>query len=494
LLIKIMIEAVHQYIQRHRLIQAGDRAAVAASGGADSVALLLALITLRSELGIVLSVAHFNHQIRGDESDADQQFVAELARTHGLEFFTASGDAPGRSLEQKESLETAARELRYRFFRELMAGGKVNKVALAHTMDDQAETVLMRLLRGAGTRGLAGIYPERNETAGTYIRPLLETSRAQVEAFLLSRKQAWREDATNKDAAHTRNKVRHELIPRLREFNPAVVETLARSADVARAEEEYWREEAERLLPLTMLPGSPVRGGGRAVATSKSQQDFGLDIEALASHPLALRRRIIRAAGESAGIELDLEPVEQALRVAAGEVTSTELAGGWRVLRSHRELRFEQSPAANKASANGYDLPAPIPGQVAIPDVNLFVRLHLMPLTKEEASYNLEAPHATEIFCAEAGRLKRLAEAGSLRVRNWREGDRFRQAHASGEKKVKDLLQDLKVPKDLRRSWPVVSSGGRVIWVWGARPLSLWFTDEDGTLHRLLIEAQETGT
>ncbi len=488
------IEQVRTYIVRHRLVQPGDRIGVAVSGGADSVALLLALIDLRDGLGVVLSVAHFNHGIRGEASDADESFVAELAKGHALECFCARGSAPQRARETKQSLETSARELRYGFFRELMASAKVNKIALAHTTDDQAETVLMRILRGAGTRGLAGIHPEKADDEAKFIRPLLETRRTSVEEFLRARGQQWREDSTNQDAVHTRNKVRHELMPKLRELNPAASETLARTADLARAEEEYWRAAVDKVLPFVLLRGSPVRGGGRAVSMAEAAKNFGLDIETLGQHALALQRRIIRAAVESAGIELDLEHVEQTLRVASGEVKACELLEGWRVTRSHRELRFERASASTKPCSAGYDLPAPIPGQVAIPDANLSVHLHLMPLEKGEASYNLEASHASEVIFAEAGRLTKLAESGSLRVRNWQEGDRFRQAHSSGEKKVKDLLQDLKVPKEQRRSWPVVSSGGRVIWVRGARPLPLWFADQHGGLQRLVIEAQETGT
>jgi len=487
-----MLDAVRQYIQRHRLIQPGDRVCVAVSGGADSVALLLALIDLRNDLGIVLSVAHFNHGIRGAEADADQQFVASLARSHKLEFHSATGDAPTRAKLNRESLETAARELRYEFFRRLSAEGKASKIALAHTMDDQAETVLMRFLRGAGTKGLAGIYPAKSENEAIFIRPLLETRRPEIEDFLRARKQPWREDSTNADTIHTRNKVRHELLPALREFNPAIVEALARTAEVARAEEDYWQAEADRLLPLTILTGKATRGGGRAVSTSQDAKGIGLDIQSLANHSLALQRRIIRAAASSLGIELDIEHVESILQVANSEMKSAELPGAWRALRSHRELRLEPA-APRSATTADYDLPAPVPGQVAIPDVNLLVRLHLMPLAKDDAAYNREASQGPEVLCCESGRLKPLASAASLRVRNWHEGDRFRQAHSAGEKKVKDLLQDLKVPKGLRRSWPVVSSEGRVIWVKGTRPLPLWFADQHGALQRLVIDTQETG-
>jgi tRNA(Ile)-lysidine synthase len=469
---------------------------VAVSGGADSVALLHVLLELREELGIVLSVAHFNHQIRGEAADADERFVAHLAQQHQLDFHSGRGDAPALAAQKKQSLETAARDLRYEFFRRLIREKEINKIALAHTMDDQAETVLMRLLRGAGTRGLAGIYPQRSEDNVIFIRPLLEIRRADIEAFLQNRKQSWQEDATNADPAHTRNKLRHELLPKLREFNPAIVETLARSAEVARAEEDYWRAEADRLLPLLILPGKATRGGGRSVETA-SAQSFGLDLHVLAKHPLALQRRLIRAAAASLNpaaasfnIDLDVEHVESILQVARGEAKAAELPGYWRVVRSHRELRFEPQVPPNKSATTGYDYPAPIPGQVSIPDVNLLVHLHLKPLAKQDAAYNLQALQPDGLFCAEAGHLRPLVSAATLRVRNWHEGDRFRQAHSASEKKVKDLLQEMKVPRELRRSWPVVSSGEKVIWVKGTRALPLWFADQRG-LQRLLIEAQE---
>ena len=484
-----MIQAARKYIQRHRLLQPGDRIGVAVSGGADSLALFHVLLDLRSELGIVLSLAHFNHQIRGAESDADESFVARLAEEHKLDFHFSRGDAPACAAEEKVSLETAARDLRYAFFRELISAGKVNKIALAHTMDDQAETVLMRLLRGAGTRGLAGIYPQRAEDDAIFIRPLLESRRADIEAFLLARKQPWRVDATNSDTAHTRNKLRHELLPRLHEFNPAIVETLSRSAQVARAEEDYWQSEVERLLPLLILPGKATRGGGRSVETA-SAKSFALDLQALAKQPLALQRRLVRAAAQSLNLELDMEHVETILNVARGELKAAGLPGECRLVRTHRELRFEPQAALNQASAAGYDYPAPIPGQVSIPQVNLLVHLHLKPLAKDDAAYNRQASQPQEVFCHEDGSLKPLASAATLRVRNWHEGDRFRQAHSAREKKVKDLLQEMKVPRELRRNWPVVSSGEKVIWVKGTRPLALWFADQRG-LQILWIEAQE---
>ncbi|HEX4602839.1 MAG TPA: tRNA lysidine(34) synthetase TilS, partial [Candidatus Angelobacter sp.] len=252
------MEKVLKYMREQRLLQPGDRVAIACSGGADSVALLRLLLELRQELGIVLSVAHFHHQIRGAAADADKQFVAELAARHQLEFHSGSGDVPARAVARKISLETAAREMRHQWFAGLVHQGKAQKIATAHTLDDQAETVLMRILRGTGARGLAGIAPAQKTK--NLVRPLLQTRRTEIEAYLNSIGQPWREDSSNQDLAHTRNRIRHVLLPLLeREFNPSIRETLADLAEQARAEEDYWGHELHLLLPRLTRQGKPSR-------------------------------------------------------------------------------------------------------------------------------------------------------------------------------------------------------------------------------------------
>src|SRR5271166_3503231 len=243
---------VLRYIRERRLMRAGDRVAVAVSGGADSVALLRVLLELRSELGIVLSVAHFNHRLRGAESEADEAFVAELARQHDLEIFSGCGDVREHALTSKLSMEAAARELRYRWLTSLAESHKPNDIATAHTLDDQAETVLLKFLRGAGSRGLAGIYPEMFRGAQEkipFVRPQLCVTREEVEGYLTSLGQSWREDETNRDHRFARNRVRHELLPLLeREYNPNIRQLLSGAAELSRAEEEYWQALVEREL------------------------------------------------------------------------------------------------------------------------------------------------------------------------------------------------------------------------------------------------------
>ena len=293
-------------------------------GGADSVGLLRILLELRSELGIVLSVVHLNHKLRGEESDGDEGFVRYLADAHGLEFICESRDVKAYAAEKKLSLEAGAREVRYEFFREALEN--LDRIATAHTLDDQAETVLMKLARGAGTRGLAGIYPEvavsrqpsavrkiqgseysarSFATAKAIVRPLLSVRRERLIEYLGEIGQAWREDSSNRDLRHTRNRVRHGILPRLEEnVNPAVREALAEAAEIARGEEEYWTGEVARLLPL---------------AWDRTERGGSLHFDRLPLAGLAVRRRLLRAAGEALGMDLEFRHVEEVLGLARRE-------------------------------------------------------------------------------------------------------------------------------------------------------------------------------
>ena len=271
------------------------------------------------KLGFVLSVVHFNHQLRGTDSDADAQFVADLAEHHKLDLHLESGDTAAYATQKHLSIETAARELRYQYFRRLLAEARLNRIATAHTLDDQAETVLLRIVRGAGSRGLAGIYPQLSVTeSATIIRPLLATKRKDLESYLKSLDQPWREDASNRDLRHARNRVRHGILPRLERFlNPAVREALAETAEIARAEEDYWQHEVARVLPQLW-----------------TQQSGTLKSAALVALPLALQRRVVRAACESVGLRLEFHHAEGILALASSTVAKTiELPEGWVVSR-----------------------------------------------------------------------------------------------------------------------------------------------------------------
>src|ERR1019366_7623469 len=277
-----LAEQLLKTIRKQESIHAGDRMAVAVSGGADSVALLRLLLELRGELGIVLSVAHVNHKLRGAESDEDERFVAGPARQHGLDLHVCDGPVD-RSLrsESGSGIEAAARELRYGFFRQLARAGRVAKIATAHTLDDQAETVLLRIFRGTGIRGLSGVYPriifeEHGHAFGELVRPLLGFRRAALQEFLRERGQSWREDSSNRDIAFLRNRVRHRLLPMIgEEFGEAAIEHMGELAEIARAEEEHG-ERVHRGV-----------GGGGGARGEEPRQAASLLVGPLLALPLA---------------------------------------------------------------------------------------------------------------------------------------------------------------------------------------------------------------
>src|SRR5439155_19223240 len=239
---------------RSGLFRAGERVGVAVSGGGDSVLLLDFMTRLASKTGLSLAAVHFNHHLRGAESDADESFVRELADARAIEFFGGGADVARAARETHGNVEATARHLRYKFFFSLVNQGSLDKVATAHTASDQAETVLLRLLRGAGTRGLGGIYPVLE---GIVVRPFLDLTRAEVQSELHARKLDFRLDSTNLDTRLARNKVRASLLPLLeKEFNPAVVRLLKDLAARARDDEAYLEQQArDRARPWRVREG-----------------------------------------------------------------------------------------------------------------------------------------------------------------------------------------------------------------------------------------------
>ena len=563
-----LAERVLSHIRRQELLKAGDRVGVAVSGGIDSVALLRLLLELRGELGIVLSVVHFNHKLRGAESDADEQFVAELARKHDLEFHCDSDDVAGHASEEGVSVEAAARELRYGFFRHLIAEGRdrglkppvperppvrgpegplfhgdasvqgaaahgletssarvanaqveiptspktgekwgtqsrLSKIATGHTLDDQAETVLMRMIRGAGMRGLGGIYPripvenDSGEICGEIVRPLLTTRRRELEEYLKDLGQPWREDSTNTDVALTRNRVRKLLVPLLeKEFNPAVEENLAELAEIARGEEDYWENEVAGWMGTVVHWSQPewARAGLVQIAAlgnvpaqiptsrAKGAREMGHpdqnDIRAriatapwlvmnasvsrlwLLGEPVAVQRRLIKAIGEQAGIPLEFKHVEEILSFAAEESGSgreLSLPLGWKIRRDPNELTFLTPDLRQPAQPQNYDYELPVPGMIVIREIGTQIEALRIP-AEAVAEYNPDQL------------LDPTSLRGPLTVRNWRPGDRFWPAHTKSPKKIKELLHERRVAQPERRLWPVVVSGDEIVWVRGFTP------------------------
>jgi tRNA(Ile)-lysidine synthase len=422
------------------LLRPGLRLAVGLSGGADSVALLRALQARSRELGLVLHAAHLHHGLRGEEADGDLEFAHSLAAELGIPFHEARINAGATAKENAETIEEAARRLRYGWFQQLMASGEVEAVATAHTRDDQAETVLAKFLRGAWTEGLSGIHPVIEYPEGRILRPLLGATRAEVEAYLSALGQSWREDSSNRHLTFTRNRIRHELLPLLEGWNPQLREHLAQMATLARDEEAWWTAELARLGPQIFLHGLPVRGGGRKAVGD----GLALEVSRLALLPTALQRRLLRSAAEQLGMAVDFPSTEAlrnlALTGRAGQ--KLQLAQGLRAERSARELRLAILPAGESATEAVLEYTIAIPGEVTAPAFGLRLQIEL---TKSE----------------------RPTKVQIATLRNWRPGDRVRLRYSSAPRKVKEVLERLKVTGSNRALWPVLELDGCVVWMQG---------------------------
>jgi tRNA(Ile)-lysidine synthase len=434
--IEVVLDRVAATIARYEMFVPGQRVGVAVSGGADSVCLLLVLRELAPRWDLALSVLHLNHQLRGGESDADEGYVEDIAARFGFELRSERADVLKIASETGDNLEQAARRVRQAFFLDLLRRGVVDRVALGHTRSDQAETVLFRFLRGAGTAGLAGMRPVTPEGL---VRPLIEIERDEVEQFLRDRGVAWREDASNLDPRFARNRIRHDLLPRLAQENPALAATLVRLAAVAADEERYWEAEIERVVEGRLVLRPP------AVL-------FRVDwIESL--HP-AVARRVIRRAVRAVKGDLrsiDMEHIERILELTGNREGSARLqAPGVDVFRSFDWVRL----APPGTGSRDYDLAAPVPGKVELPGGRSSFSLELEP----------SAGRAGSAYNKDGTELDWDRISGGLRIRNWRPGDRYRPVGHASETKIKFLFQEARIPLWERRGWPVMTCGDAVVW------------------------------
>jgi len=448
-----LLREVERAVRRERLLEPGMRVAVACSGGADSVALLRLLEALRDTLGVRLLVVHLNHQLRSVESDADEGFVRQLAERLGLDCVVQREEVAARATRDRLNLEEAGRRARMEFFTSLMADGKADAVALAHTLDDQAETVLARIVRGAGTRGLAGIYPLMELAGGRIVRPLLGMRRAALRAYLSEREQAWREDASNLDRDRLRNRIRLELLP---ELNPAAIEHLGRLAAQAREEEHFWSALVEgRYRALVSRAGDTFELDVAGLLTPAPELAC-LPAGAAREAQRALARRLLRrtlAAVRGDLRRLTQTHVQSVLRLAEeGQSGQRAELPGAVVERSFDRLVFRRSLEPGPAWQD-YQVRVEGPGAVPLPGEGS-LRFKLVAVEEVESSYN---------------ELKGAVDAARapfpLLVRAWQPGDSYRPAGTARRKKLKTLFQERRIPVRERQRTPVVVCAGEIVWV-----------------------------
>ena len=506
------------------MLRAGERVGVGVSGGADSAGLLMLLLELREALGIVVSVAHLNHKLRGRAAEADEKFVRKMAAKHGLEFYGESVDVGAWARREKANVEDAGRRARYEFFGRLVTEGKVDCVAVAHTADDQAETVLAHILRGTGLAGLGGIHP-RTESV---VRPLLGVRRGELRSYLRGKKQKWREDATNQDAARTRARIRMKLLPLLeKQFQSGVVEHLGSLAEFAREDEAFLehlaREHCAALARRTTVETrisaidllQPIKrqklyteGTEGTEGTEKKNQ------EALTKRML---RRLIEKRKSGSG-QILRQHIAMVMELARhGENGKTlQLPGGVDVRRERDELVFcgNSTRAASSADANRGTGNA---GAAGVVDRSASGKHAAKKKDATEYGYKIDFEEfgkgevslgVPEVQCVFRLRVidwlgKRVdtKESGAvldrdrvrwpLVLRNWRFGDKLQPAGHQKAHKLKRLLNEKHISRWERNGWPVLECGGVLIWARGF-PVATEFAANEGTRTGILITEEKS--
>lgn len=406
------------------LIERGDKIIVGFSGGADSVCLLHALHILSEELGITVVAAHLNHGLREVEADRDEQFAFDFCKERGIQCVVGFADVPMLVKQQGISEELAGRKARYAFFAETAARENASKIATAHHKNDSAETILMHLFRGGALGGLSGIASRR----GNIIRPLLNLSRAEIEAYCSQYHLSYVTDSTNAGNTYTRNRIRHECIPYIETyFNPNFVQTVTENASIIRAEDEYMNEQTEQLY-LSLV------------------RENEIDTDKLLSIPLALQRRLVRKMCECAGVsDITIKYIEDILKLC-------KMGTGKQIsLHNHvsAQMIYGRLRIGRKKEIQPYSYRLPVGEWISIPEVNMRIRVSIADKPDDACFY--------------------FPDGASLSVRSRREGDVFYPVGMNGRKKLKDYFIDQKLPRDLREITPILICGDEIAWIIGMR-------------------------
>lgn len=433
-----MLDHITETIQSYSMLQAGDMVLCAVSGGADSAALLCALLSLRDRLGVKVCACHVNHQLRGAEADRDENFVRALFERLAVPFQIERRNVAAYAKMHKLGTEEAARDVRYQVLRASARVLGANKIALAHTLDDNLETMLFHLARGAGPQGLGGIPPVRDEL----IRPLIDTTRAQVESYLFDIHQPYVNDSSNESADYTRNRIRREVIPVLRQINPRCVEAAGRSARLLRKDEEYLAAQAD------MLRQDMVR---------ETEAGIHLDCKSFALAPDVLRGRILRSALHDIGMPMSactIALIRQLTAFAMADRPDGELSlpGGLTAVRQYNDLFL----GALLAAAPAAEIPLRIGSHEALWENGTVISVCA---AQTEKDFN----KTFNTFAVDCGKI----DFGTLCVRTRKQGDALQLTQTGGHRTLKRLMIDRHIPRLTRDRLAVVADKNGVIAVQG---------------------------
>ncbi len=487
---RLFLDKVMDCIQKYEMIGHDDAVLIGVSGGIDSITLLYSLYFLKDDLKCSLVVAHANHGLRGEQSDREAEFVRKIAGDLKLPSAIEKIDVLGYMAEKGLSKQVAARELRYAFFEKAARQYSANKIALGHNADDQAETVLMRLLRGSGAKGIAGIKPVRD---GKIIRPLIEISRDEIIEFVKEKELKYVEDSSNLEPYYLRNKIRLNLIPLLKEeYNPNIVETLREVSEIIKDEDEFLESYCSTILS--------------DIIQSKGNEAIEIDTLKLKNFHIAIRRRILRVAlkmlkGDLLKISaIHIEGILNSINKGfSGK--SLNLPDVIQAIYEYGKLRFKIQDSRFKVNKIEFDVPLKIPGEAVLskPKYKFATEIispeefhrdsSVAPLLQNDDLKRCHSERSEESKFTAFFDMDKIK--GALRVRNRIEGDIFHPSGMKGSKKLKEFFIDEKIPRRERNSIPLIVSGNTILWIVGKR------VAEDGKVDdntKRILKISVTGT
>lgn len=458
-------EKVHDTVKTYGMLEKGDRVVIGVSGGPDSMCLLHALLSLKDRLGVDIYAVHVNHMLRGEEADRDEAHVVKWCKEHGVPVCVERTDVRALAEEKKISIEEAGREARYSAFRKALQNMGANKIAVAHNMNDSAETVLMRLIRGTGIDGLTGIEPVR----GNIIRPLIESRREEIEKYCTDNGIPVVTDSSNTETGYTRNKVRILLLDRIKaELNPDIIPVIARTASLL-------KEDVDLLYGLSKAAFKDCRKRGADKAGERAAEVYGsvtLDLKKFNELHISLKRRVMRlSVGEVKGnlTHIESRHINDAVEFAAMGRTGSyiSLPGNMKVIKSYDSLTI--AVMGNRVYDEcAFERQLSVPGTTYVPELDATVTAEV----RERADSERTAKDC-DAECLREDRYTGYFDMDKLDmplyVRNRRYGDVFRPSGMKGRKKLKEYMIDEKIPRQERPLVPLIASGKEVVWVIGRR-------------------------